>query len=222
MVVGFLHINLSGMTRNYQGRAESDRDTKLKADGRNNMKREDISKIFEGATDAQISALLDINSRDIGKAKADGEKLQTELTAAQDALKKANDTITQLEAHKGDVEKLQSEIDRYRQADADRAEAERQAAARAELEERFNAVTGDRKFIHEFVRKGVMEDFGKALADKANRGKSDAEVFSALTKDQDYFASQNPAAENMAQFGNVNPDNSVMAAVRAAMGLPNK
>ena len=222
MVVGFLHINLSGMTRNYQGRAESDRDTKLKADGRNNMKREDISKIFEGATDAQISALLDINSRDIGKAKADGEKLQTELTAAQDALKKANDTITQLEAHKGDVEKLQSEIDRYRQADADRAEAERQAAARAELEERFNAVTGDRKFIHEFVRKGVMEDFGKALADKANRGKSDAEVFSALTKDQDYFASQNPAAENMAQFGNVNPDNSVMAAMRAAMGLPNK
>ena len=222
MVVGFLHINLSGMTRNYQGRAESDRDTKLKADGRNSMKREDISKIFEGATDAQISALLDINSRDIGRAKADGEKLQTELTAAQDALKKANDTITQLEAHKGDVEKLQSEIDRYRQADADRAEAERQAAARAELEERFNAVTGDRKFIHEFVRKGVMEDFGKALADRANRGKSDAEVFSALTKDQNYFASQNPAAENMAQFGNVNPDNSVMAAVRAAMGLPNK
>ena len=222
MVVGFLHINLSGMTRNYQGRAESDRDTKLKADGRNSMKREDISKIFEGATEAQISALLDINSRDIGRAKADGEKLQTELTAAQDALKKANDTITQLEAHKGDVEKLQSEIDRYRQADADRAEAERQAAARAELEKRFNAVTGDRKFIHEFVRKGVMEDFGKALADKANRGKSDAEVFSALTKDQDYFASQNPAAENMAQFGNVNPDNSVMAAVRAAMGLPNK
>lgn len=217
-----MHINLSGMTRNYQGRAESDRDTKLKADGRNSMKREDISKIFEGATDAQISALLDINSRDIGRAKADGEKLQTELTAAQDALKKANDTITQLEAHKGDVEKLQSEIDRYRQADADRAEAERQAAARAELEERFNAVTGDRKFIHEFVRKGVMEDFGKALADRANRGKSDAEVFSALTKDQNYFASQNPAAENMAQFGNVNPDNSVMAAVRAAMGLPNK
>lgn len=222
MVVGFLHINLSGMTRNYQGRAESDRDTKLKADGRNSMKREDISKIFEGATDAQISALLDINSRDIGRAKADGEKLQTELTAAQDALNKANDTITQLEAHKGDVEKLQSEIDRYRQADADRAEAERQAAARAELEERFNAVTGDRKFIHEFVRKGVMEDFGKALADKANRGKSDAEVFSALTRDQDYFASQNPAAENMAQFGGVEPDNSVMAAVRAAMGLPNK
>lgn len=186
------------------------------------MKREDISKIFEGATDAQISALLDINSRDIGRAKADGEKLQSDLTAAQDALTKANDTIAQLEAHKGDVEKLQAEIDRYRQADADRAEAERQAAERAELEERFNAVTGDRKFIHEFVRKGVMEDFGKALADKANRGKSDAEVFSALTRDQDYFASQNPADENMAQFGNVNPDNSVMAAVRAAMGLPNK
>ena len=35
------------------------------------MKREDVTKIFEGATDEQINALLDVNSADIGKAKAD-------------------------------------------------------------------------------------------------------------------------------------------------------
>ena len=30
------------------------------------MKRDDIRKIFEGATDEQISAVLNINSADIG------------------------------------------------------------------------------------------------------------------------------------------------------------
>ena len=30
------------------------------------MKREDIAKIFEGATEEQINAVLDINSKDIG------------------------------------------------------------------------------------------------------------------------------------------------------------
>ena len=52
------------------------------------MKREDIAKLFEGATDEQISALFDINSQDIGKAKRGSEKLQADLDAANDALKK--------------------------------------------------------------------------------------------------------------------------------------
>lgn len=39
------------------------------------MKREDITKIFEGATDEQVSAVLNINSADIGKVKS---KLEAE------------------------------------------------------------------------------------------------------------------------------------------------
>ena len=33
------------------------------------MKREDVTKIFEGATEEQINQLLDINSADIGNAR---------------------------------------------------------------------------------------------------------------------------------------------------------
>ena len=62
------------------------------------MKREDIAKLFENATDEQISALLDINSQDIGKAKRGSEKLQADLDVANDALKKAQETIAALEA----------------------------------------------------------------------------------------------------------------------------
>ena len=66
------------------------------------MKREDISKLFPNATDEQISALLDINSRDIGKAKGDAGKMQSDLDAANNALKEAQNTIAALEAAKGE------------------------------------------------------------------------------------------------------------------------
>ena len=57
------------------------------------------------------------------------------------------------------------------------------------------------------VREGVMTDFGKALQDKANRGKSDTEIFDTLTKDKGYFASQNPPA-NMGGVGNMTTGDS--------------
>ena len=130
------------------------------------MKREDISRLFEGATDEQISALLDINSQDIGRAKRGGEKLQADLDAASEALKSANETIAALEANKADVEKLQRQIDAYKQAEAERAETERQAREEADLEARFSAAAGGRKFLHEMVREGVKRAFGAALKDQ--------------------------------------------------------
>ena len=155
------------------------------------MKREDISRLFEGATDEQISALLDINSQDIGRAKRGGEKLQADLDAASEALKSANETIAALEANKADVEKLQRQIDAYKQAEAERAETERQAREEADLEARFSAAAGGRKFLHEMVREGVKRAFGAALKDSQNLGKSDAEIFAALTRDADFFARSN-------------------------------
>jgi hypothetical protein len=158
------------------------------------MKREDITKLFEGATDDQVSALLDINSRDIGKAKGDTQKLQADLDAANAALAKAGDTIKVLETSKGDAEKLQTEIDKYKTAEAERKATEVAAQLRAAVETRFDAVVGERKFLHDMVRKGVLDDFEKALADGANKGKGDKEIFETLTKDKGFFASQNPPA----------------------------
>lgn len=55
------------------------------------MKREDVSKIFENATEEQINAILDINSADIGKAKskseAERDNYKSQLETAQTALK---------------------------------------------------------------------------------------------------------------------------------------
>lgn len=187
------------MTRNYQAREERHLEKKLKGEERNNMRKEDIIRIFADATDEQVKGLLDINSADITHAL---EKRKGELDTATTALEKANETIRTLEAKQGDMNAMQAEIDRYKAEEAQRKAAEQQAAEQAALEQRFNAVTGDRKFIHEFVRAGVMADFGKALKDHSNIGKSDADVFAALVRDQNYFANQNTVQVNMAAMGN--------------------
>ena len=173
------------------------------------MKREDIVAHFKDATDEQVKVLLDINSADITKAldkrKGDTDKLQADLDTANAALITANNTIKALEAVKGDTAALQKQIDDYKKAEADRQAAETAAQLRAAIEARFDSVTGDRKFLHDFVRKGVLDEFEKALADTANRGKGDKELFDSLTKDKGYFASQNPPA-NMGGAGNIDPE----------------
>lgn len=170
------------------------------------MNRNDIAGILAGLelTDAQVKGLLDLNSADITKAL---NRQKDDLTAANDALAKARETITALEANKADADALQKQIDDYKAADEKRKQEAQGAAQRAELERRFNAVSGDRKYLHEMVRAGVMADFGKALQDKANRGKGDKEIFDDLTRDKGYFASQNPPAD-MGPVGNISPDDA--------------
>lgn len=51
------------------------------------MKREDVAKVFEGATDEQINAILDMNSADIGKAKGDYDGIKSKLGEANQTIK---------------------------------------------------------------------------------------------------------------------------------------
>lgn len=178
------------------------------------MKREDISRIFPDATKEQINEIMNLNGADVNQARGDSEQLRSDLTAARN-------TISELEKAKGDADALQKQIDAFKKADADRIAAEAVAAEQAKLETRLNAVVGERKFASDYARRGVLEDFGKALKDEANTGKSDADIFAALTKDQNIFVSQNPPA-NMPPFGNVDPGDNHMAAMRSAMGLSAK
>ena len=161
------------------------------------MRRDDILKNFPEATDEQIKTLLDINSADIGNAL---NKQKGSLDTALADLATANARMKELESASGDAAALRKKVEEYEAADRKRKEDEAAAAELAELTERFNAVAGEREFLHDMVRKGVMDDFGAALKDKANQRKSDAEIFDALTKDKDYFRSQNPPG-NMARAG---------------------
>ena len=158
------------------------------------MRREDLQAIFEGATEDQLNRAMALNGADITREQ---NKFKSQLDSANNELSTARQALKELQDSVGDVEGMRKKLKEYEDADKARKEAEEKAAREAELNERFTAVTGQKEFIHDYVRTGVMNDFGKALEDKANRGKSDAEIFESLTKDRDYFKSQNPPMEHM-------------------------
>lgn len=162
------------------------------------MKKEELLNI--GLTEEQVSKIFAMNGLDVENAK---KKLQSDLDDAKKQLSEAQSTITTLEAAKGDSAALQAELDKYKAAETDRLKAEQEAADRAKLLERFNAAKGDKEFSSEFTQNGVLEAFTKALADPANTGKGDAELFTSLTKDKEgVFKSAHPPV-NMGGIKNV-------------------
>lgn len=145
------------------------------------MTREDIRKHFPDATDDQISALLDINSRDVGKVKTAYENAAAEL-------KTARETIAELEKNAKNAEALQKTLDEFRAAEEKRQADAKAAAERAERLGRFDKaheeVVKGRKFLNEYTREGVFAQFEKALLDDANKGKSDVQIYTTLTQDE--------------------------------------
>lgn len=107
------------------------------------------------------------------------------------------------------LERAVAENGQLREAVADyQAEKEQHTQAAAEerarqaLEKRFDAAVGNRQFVHELVRQGVMADFRAMIEDPANEGRGDKELLEELTRDQGCFAKQCPPAV-MAKIGDV-------------------
>ena len=186
------------------------------------MKREDITKIFEGATKEQIDAILDLNSADIGKAKGDYDTLKTQLTEAQTAKTALETKVSELEAASGDAEKYKKALDDLKQQIADeKTEADRkakEAAAEADFKNRFDSLVGENKWRDELTGNAVYGEFKKALADENNKGKGDKEIFETLTKDKNYYENPNQMQNMPGMGGGAGgvSDNDI----RAIMGLP--
>ena len=77
------------------------------------MKREDITRIFAGATQEQINEIMNLNGADINKAKGTTEQMHKDQEAARQDLATARNTISELEKAKGDADALQKQIDAY-------------------------------------------------------------------------------------------------------------
>lgn len=186
----------------------------------------DFTEIFNGESltlEQFTERTKDMKLADLstGEYVAKG-KYDSDLKKARDDLKAAKETISTLEANKGDMDALQAELDKYRQADEARQKAEQEAAAHKAMEDRFNAVLGDKQFANELVRNGTMDAFFRALNDPANTGKGDKELFDALTKDAAGIW-KNPQQETVKVPGVTgswaDADNKERM-MRQAMGLP--
>lgn len=186
----------------------------------------DFTEIFKG----ESLTLEQFNERTANMKLADlstGEyvakgKYEADVKKAKDELKTAKETISALEANKGDTEALQAELDKYKQADEARQKAEQEAAAHAALVDRFNKVKGERQFSSEYAESGLLDAFNKAVSDPANTGKGDKELFDTLTKDAAGLF-KNPQQEPVKVPGVTgswaDADNSERM-MRKVMGLP--
>ena len=147
------------------------------------MKREDISRIFEGATDEQINAILNINSADIGSAKSgtaqqissltqqvtdlqaqmsqrdtDMQSLQEQLTAAQSDAGKLTEAQEQLTALQG---KYAADQQKWSEKIAKQAYdfAIREQAGKL----KFTSAAAQRDFIREASAKKLVYENGKLM-----------------------------------------------------------
>ena len=162
------------------------------------MTREELQTIIEGITDEQLQKILDINNSDVEKQK---KKFQTQVENLNTQLSEAKETISTLEANKGDTDALQAELNNYKAAEEKRKQDEAEDTARAEMLERFNRAKGENVFSSEYAESGVLAAFTSELAKPENKGVGDAEIFAKLTKDKaGVFQTKNPPV-NMGGIG---------------------
>lgn len=117
------------------------------------------------------------------------EKVNGQLTTA-------NETITNLktqleDASKVDVKALQDKIKEFEDAEADRVQKENAARELEALKARFAPLKGENKFLNEGTENWMFEEFKKALTLDDNKGKSDKDIFEAITKDKNIYENPN-------------------------------
>lgn len=151
------------------------------------MTREDIRAIFADATAEQLEAVMILNNADVEKGKGKLTALEAELKEKKTAFENLNTEFEQLKAsnasaedYKSKFEQLQAEITEKENKAKEEQAAKEKAAM---IENRFNAVVGDRKFTHEAIKADYLHKFGEALDNKDFTGKSDADIFHELVKD---------------------------------------
>lgn len=151
------------------------------------MKREELKQIAPELTDEQVDKIMAANGADVEKGKAKVTALEAELKTAKETIDKTSTEFEALKATNASAEEYKSKYEALvaeNEAKAKQAEADRIAKEKAEgLDKRFETVVGDKKFSHEAIRADYRRRFENALADKENEGKSDADIFHALTKD---------------------------------------
>ena len=151
------------------------------------MKREEIKVIFPDATDEQLSKILDINGADVEKVKAKVTALEADIKDKKDAFDKLNTEFESLKSSNAGAEEYKSKYEalvaenaaKEKQAEADRILAEKNE----NIKNRFSTVLGEKKFNHEAIKAEYLKKFTEALDLKENQGRSDADIFHELTKD---------------------------------------
>ena len=126
-------------------------------------------------------------SKEIEADKAKREKLETELKESKESLDNLSKEFEDLKASNASAEEYKSKYEAViaeNEAKAKQAEADRILAEKTEnINKRFEAVVGEKKFSHNAIKADYLKKFGEALELEENKSLSDEQIFHNLTKD---------------------------------------
>lgn len=128
--------------------------------------------------------LADLSGGDyVAKGKA--KDLADEVERLKTALSDRDATIKKLEDASGDAEATRKELERYKQEEAERKKAEKEAETDRILTEAAEQALDGKEFVNDFTRNHFVAELKKAIADPANKGKRAVKLFEEMTKDLD-------------------------------------
>ena len=174
----------------------------------------DFTSIFNGEalTLAQFNEktkgmkLADLSTGEyVAKGKDKEQKEEIEFLKRQ--LAEKDETISNLEKAKGDSAAVQAELEKYKQAEAERAKQEKEAQMDAILTQTAESALEGREFVNEYTRAHFLGELKKAIQDPANKGKKPADLFAGMTKDVDGIF-RNPQHEPLKIAGVTKSDTS--------------
>ena len=119
--------------------------------------------------------ILAERGREIEADKAKRAKLETELKEKTESLESLTTEIDTLKTSGKNAEEIQAKLDALI--------AEREAEKTENINKRFEAVVGEKKFSHNAIKADYLKKFGEALELEENKSLSDEQVFHNLIKD---------------------------------------
>lgn len=126
-------------------------------------------------------------SKEIEADKEKREKLETELKEKKESLDNLSKEFEDLKSSNASAEEYKTKYEALvadNEAKAKQAEADRILAEKTEnINKRFEAVVGEKKFIHDAIKADYLKKFGEAIELEENKSLSDEQVFHNLIKD---------------------------------------
>ncbi len=147
------------------------------------MKTEELLEL--GLTEEQAAKVFAMNGKDVENAKGKFTDQKTEIENLRGQIAERDATIKKLEEASGDAEATRKELERYKQEEADRKKAEKEAETDRILTEAAEQALDGKEFVNDFTRNHFVAELKKAIADPANKGKRAAKLFEEMTKDLD-------------------------------------
>lgn len=145
------------------------------------MKLEDLQKIFENATEEQLTQINSFYEKD----KELIANLQEENNSLTSKNKELSQSIKDLQKNKGNVEELTKNIEDLQNKLNEQEELYRKEQEERQLNDVVADVFADKKFINDITKQGYATKLKEAILDPVNKGKSARELFDAMTKDID-------------------------------------